>query len=258
VVNQVSWKPEVHFATAYEGCVAMSGVSKNKFGQDFGLVHEAVVTGRKAGWGEKEWAKLAHDEKLMEEIASVLNGSASIVQNLEAKAKRIRWVRPADTELVRYTKRKNLIHVNLGAPLSLPFDGAKADKSDGAGWVDVELKKCELYVGGNKVVLHLEEGQKNGKSIQGYDLSTALSSKATLHPNILDALLLNQHFIPESWKQDEKGSIRYIFFWAVEFSNADLHRYVRCLCWSDGAWRVGYGWLDFGFGGQHPAVLRAP
>ena len=32
------------------------------FGKDHGLIHEAVVTGRKVGAGQDFWAKLAHDE----------------------------------------------------------------------------------------------------------------------------------------------------------------------------------------------------
>jgi hypothetical protein len=40
-------------------------------------------------------------------------------------------------------------------------------------------------------------------------------------------------------------------------SNADLHRYVRYLYWNDGAWQVGYNWLDNEFDEQNPAVLRA-
>lgn len=44
------------------------------FGKDIGLVHEAIVTGRKAGWGQEEWAKLAHDEALMRSLLPVIHG----------------------------------------------------------------------------------------------------------------------------------------------------------------------------------------
>ncbi|MGB8473767.1 MAG: hypothetical protein WCE61_06740 [Candidatus Acidiferrum sp.] len=38
------------------------------FGRDYGLVHEAIVTGRKAGAGREFWAKLAHDRNFFEKV----------------------------------------------------------------------------------------------------------------------------------------------------------------------------------------------
>jgi len=52
--------------------------SASEFGKDHGLIHEAVVTGRKAGWGADEWAKLAHHEGLMRDVRKVLLGTAAI------------------------------------------------------------------------------------------------------------------------------------------------------------------------------------
>lgn len=42
------------------------------FGKDHGLIHEVVVTGRKAGAGQAFWAKLAHDEDLFKRVVSVV------------------------------------------------------------------------------------------------------------------------------------------------------------------------------------------
>jgi hypothetical protein len=39
-------------------------VRQEEFGKDLGLIHEVVVTGRKAGATKKFWAKLAHNEHL--------------------------------------------------------------------------------------------------------------------------------------------------------------------------------------------------
>lgn len=52
--------------------------SASEFGRDHGLIHEVVVTGRKAGWTAKEWAKLAHDENLMGRLREVFIGEADI------------------------------------------------------------------------------------------------------------------------------------------------------------------------------------
>lgn len=233
----------------------MSGVSD--FGKDFGLIHEAVVSARNAGLGRAEWARLAHEKALWHSFSSVLAGEASIIPNPQAKSKRVRWVKPADSELVRYTNRKNLIRVNLDLAPELPFARTKVSENPKGGWVEVELRRGSLYVGGKACILHLEDGQKDGKSMQGYDLSRALSSQATLHPNILDALLANSHLLPDSLKQDENGSTCFIFFWGVEFSSSGGTRYVRYLVWVGDAWQSGFCWLDGRFDGQNPALLRA-
>ena len=258
VVNKNFLKPEVQLCNSNERCVAMkSGVSN--FGKELGVVHEVLITGRKAGWGKEQWAKFAHDEPLMRSVALVIAGRATIVHNQPVVAKRKRWERQKDTERIRYTQRKYLMYVNLGAPASLPFSGATAhEKNHSDIWVKVELRRSVLYVDDAEVILHLEDGQKNGTSMMGHDLSSALSSRDTLHPNILDALMFNRHFISESWKCDEKGRIRFIVFWNVEFSSADGLRYVRCLYWRGGVWQAGFDWLVIQFGVQYPAVLRAP
>jgi hypothetical protein len=42
------------------------------FGKDMGLVHEAVVTGRKVGAGTDFWAALAHDEGLFRRVVGIV------------------------------------------------------------------------------------------------------------------------------------------------------------------------------------------
>src|SRR3989344_7808693 len=56
----------------------MDNSSASDFGRDHGLIHEAVVTGRRAGWGSDEWARLAHDAGLMRKLRQVLIGQAII------------------------------------------------------------------------------------------------------------------------------------------------------------------------------------
>jgi hypothetical protein len=233
-----------------------SGVSE-KFGTDLGLIHEVVVTGRNAGWGKEEWAKLAHNPALMREIASVLDGTASIVHKPQKKTSKVGWKQPSDTALIRYTQRKYLIHVNLGHTPTLPFAGAMPEKNDGSGWAKVELRKGVLYVDDVKVSLYLAPGQQNGGAMNGFELEKVLAHMPTLHPNILDALLAHPYFFPEDWKHDEQGRIRYIFFWSVVWKNAVGLRCVRYLYWYEGIWQQGYYWLDYQFDDQSPAAVRA-
>lgn len=48
------------------------------FGKDEGLLHEAVLTGRKAGAGREFWKTLAHNEPLFRRIVEVANGLEEI------------------------------------------------------------------------------------------------------------------------------------------------------------------------------------
>ena len=161
------------------------------------------------------------------------------------------------TQRFRLTNNKNVIWVNLDAPPKLPFDGAEAVENPSGGWVKVERRKTELFVDGKKIILHLDEGQKDGKVMVGTKLAEALKGYSVEHPNILDALMEHPHLIPDEFKQDGQGRTIYIFFWAVKFRERDGLLYVRCLYWGDGAWRSRYYWLGVRWGDQGPAAVRA-
>lgn len=160
------------------------------------------------------------------------------------------------TERVRIVS-KSCIEVNLDAPPKLPFYGAHVAENAAGGWVTLERKKAGLYINGEKIILHLGEGQKNGKSMKGHALKEALNGKLVLHPNILDALMEHAHLIPVEWKQDAKGRTVYIFFWGVVFRGSVGFLYVRYVVWFVDAWHSVYRWLGRGWGGQDPAALRA-
>jgi hypothetical protein len=49
---------------------AMVRQQDDDFGKDYGLIHEAIVTGRKVGAGRKFWTKLAHDESMFNKVVS--------------------------------------------------------------------------------------------------------------------------------------------------------------------------------------------
>jgi hypothetical protein len=51
-----------------------------EFGKDHGLIHEAVVTGRKVGAGQAFWKKLAHDEELFGKVVAFVVGDGIIVE----------------------------------------------------------------------------------------------------------------------------------------------------------------------------------
>jgi hypothetical protein len=167
----------------------------------------------------------------------------------------------APTQVERWhTLGPTAIGVNLDAPDELPFDGAKRDWAPSAksrGYVRVERVGEDLLVGGKRTLLHLDDGQKDGRSLTGHSLQPRLQSLATLDPRILDVLFENQHLIPESWKMDENGRTRFIFFWGAGYRDSEGSLYVRDLYWSGGAWNRGCRWLDYRWFGRYSAAVSA-
>ncbi|MBI4135437.1 hypothetical protein HY477_01755 [Candidatus Uhrbacteria bacterium] len=110
-----------------------------------------------------------------------------------------------------------------------------------------------------KVVFYLdEEGQQVPYStIEGNELLKRLEGKPVMNACVLDYLLANTNLLPESWKQDERGRTRYIFFWGTFYLGLNHDLYVRCLYWEDGQWNWDSQRLDDSFGDQRPAALLA-
>lgn len=195
--------------------------SASDFGRDHGLIHEAVITSRKAGWGSDEWAKLAHDEEKMRQFRQVLLGHASIQV--------IEHIIDCDAE---------------------PFvpDGWKVEEHRKGGAFKFDASQVQFY---------LDLGQQDGNYIEGNKLREALEGKPVLNANVLDYLLKNPQLIPNDWKKDEKGNTRYIFFWGTIYRDLGGDLCVRCLFWSDGRWRWDAHWLDDDWLGGNPAAVRA-
>ncbi len=162
-----------------------------------------------------------------------------------------------ETQLVKMLSG-TAVMVNLDAPIKLPFNGAEIESQIGSGWVKIEKRLDGLYIDNRKVSLYLSERQKNGNTIKGYELREELTGKLVLHPNILDAILDHSYLLPEDWKKDEKGDIRFIFFWAVIFRSPSFDNlYVRYLYFHDGWWNSNYYWLDNDWDDNDPTALCA-
>jgi hypothetical protein len=116
----------------------------------------------------------------------------------------------------------------------------------------------ELALTPELLALHLDPGQQDGKSLKGTALRTALAGKPVLTAHVLDYYLAHPELIPESWKYDENGNTRYIYFWGTIYRNSGGSLCVRCLCWHDGRWGWGGLWLDGEWRGQDPAAVRVP
>ena len=209
-----------------------------------GLVHDIeMAMDRVGGWNSALAKKLASGDNLLF-VREFLLGQA---QFKSIKEDAFRWI----------ALNQTTIAVNLAATPKLPFDGAKVEQHTGEGWVIIEKRADGLYINGRKVTLHLSKRQMGGKAIGGHDLREELTGKPVLNANILDALYENPHLIPEDWKTDADGNIRYIFFWGTIYRDSGDGLCVRYLYFRDGVWDRHYYWLDRVWFGHDPAALLA-
>ncbi len=145
-----------------------------------------------------------------------------------------------------------VIRVDFDAPPDVP-DGMTLEKDQLPNLVR-GVREVNLLT---DVRFHLDPGQQGGRTIRGFDLGARLARLPALYgAQLFDALWANREVIPETWKLDEQGRIRYIFFW-TKFRDSFGRLYVRCLYFGDGSWSRRYCWLDSRWDVQDPAAVLA-
>ncbi len=150
--------------------------------------------------------------------------------------------------LLGHAEVKTLEHlIDLNADPFVP-GGWSVEQHQQGGPFKWDPKAVEFY---------LSEPQRKEKFIEGNKLRRELENKPVLNANVLDYLLAHPCLIPEEWKKDEKGRLRYIFFWGTIYRDSDGGVGVRCLYWHYGRWHCGGDWLAHGWYVGSPAALRA-
>lgn len=121
---------------------------------------------------------------------------------------------------------------------------------DSKGWQVVENKKGGIIpLEGLTLGLYLDEGQQNGRSINGNDLRKALKDQKVLNVSALDFFLENPGLIPDEWQSKD------ICFWGTIYRYKN-RLYVRCLRFRDGRWYDYHRWLDLVWSDGDPAIVR--
>lgn len=187
---------------------------------DVGQANELKLAFRRAGYSNDDIKRLC-EGNVLADIRSVLRGHASITM--------VSHVIDCDAD---------------------PFvsDGWKVEEHKKGGQLTFDPSKVKFY---------LSDGQRGGKYIVGNSLHKELADKPVMNANVLDFLLAKPDLIPEDWKTDGAGNTRYIFFWGTVYRNSGGDLCVRCLYWKDVRWSWSSLWLDDGWGGSDPALLRA-
>lgn len=92
------------------------------------------------------------------------------------------------------------------------------------GWSVAEHRNGGAFKwNATNVSLHLDEGQRDGRWIEGNKLRKELANKPVLNANVLDYLLAHPHLIPEEWKG------KAVFFWGTIYCDRGGGLCVRYL-----------------------------
>jgi hypothetical protein len=166
----------------------------------------------------------------------------------------IDWLCQGDN--LAHVRQVRLGHANIVTPEhkincnAAPFipKGWKIEKHSKGGTIIWNPSRVQFYLG---------SGQSGG--VEGNKLRKQRAGKPALNATALDYLLENKHLIPENWKRDDAGNIRYIFFWGTIYRREDGDLYVRSLFWEEHGleWRSFSLWLDDTWRNHDPAVVTA-
>ncbi|NQV89435.1 MAG: hypothetical protein HQ488_03890 [Parcubacteria group bacterium] len=103
----------------------------------------------------------------------------------------------------------------------------------------------------SKIGLHLDAGQRGGKSINGDYLKPQLEGKPVFPAHVLDHWIAHPEKIPEFLKG------KLLFFWGTIYRSSDWRLCVRCLYWDGERWDWSYNWLVDRWSGRNPCAVSA-
>lgn len=99
------------------------------------------------------------------------------------------------------------------------------------------------FIDPSDIELYLEPEQLSSRTIKGTELLQRLRDKQSLNASALDFLLAHSELIPESWKKDENGTVRYIHFTDTLYRDSVGGLSIRYLSCNNGLWTWYYSYL---------------
>ncbi|MFA5359025.1 MAG: hypothetical protein WC310_04390 [Patescibacteria group bacterium] len=119
-------------------------------------------------------------------------------------------------------------------------------------WEVVEhIKGGQFTFDPTKVVLYLDEVQKEAGVIVGNQLREKIKDRSAYNANLLDFYLKNPHLIPKEWKG------KTVFFWGTIYRDSDGDLCVRFLKWRGYKWHWSFAWVGGCIYDSNPAAVPA-
>jgi hypothetical protein len=191
--------------------------SQSDFGRDHGLIHEVVVTGRKADWSAEDWAKLAHNAALMRDIRGLVH---------------------------QRTESRRII--DCGVSPHIPQDW-KIEQHRNQGFLAWDPKMTFFWTA--KRQLPVDD------AVTGHAIWEEIKNlPSALNANVLDYLLENQAIIPKEWRENThpvfwgtiyRGPTNHLYVGELSWQHADI-----------GYWQRDYIRLECAFFANSPALMR--
>ena len=138
-----------------------------------------------------------------------------------------------------------------------------AEPSVPRGWTVVNNKKEGRFTWDPAKVKLLRFKKQLGRWNKGTELSKQLKKYKVLNAAMLDFLLDNPGYIPDSWKEvpdsdnGEGNDLRNIYFYGTIYRDPDGHLCVRYLHYDNGEWKPDELWLTANFGSREFAAVIA-
>ena len=188
---------------------------------DVGQANELKLAARRGGYTNADLKRLSEGD-LLARLLPVVRGLAEVM-------------------IVKHI-------IDLDKDPLIPWSGYTVEEHRKGGQFEWDPKKVQLF---------LSKNQQNGKTIEGNKLRKELANSPVFNVNLLDYLLEHSAIIPDEWKLDEHGNIRFIYFWGTIYRNSDGRLCVRYLYFHEGRWRAGSRWLGGDWDSYDPAARLA-
>lgn len=196
----------------------------SEFGKDLGLMHEVVVTGRKAGFTSEDWGVLAHDESKIRQVLDLIRGNATLHSDSIIRVNRS--MRPAYPDWM-----KEVLHPELGGTGPAEFDAAKLE-------------------------LWLHDVQKDGKWVKGQVIYEHLKKKKMLESCLgLSDLLAIQAKGVDLFRRHFAG--KAVFGWKSVVRNRGGYLNAPSLYEYGDEVVLYWDWLEYDWGDNSPALRFA-
>ncbi len=198
---------------------------------------------------------MATDSVTDEELETIDDLYRTIVGQIKSGAKspelfrlqleEIAGIEGADTLGATVHSPHNVHVIDCDAPPPMPVEG-EIEEHHKLGLIEFDPAKFSFY---------LHEAQQAEGLMVGHDLRQKLKGRPVMNACMLDYLFHHASIIPDSWKWDELGNTRYIYFWGTIFRSPDDILFVWFLSWREKGWGLGSRFLSSEWGQNDPAII---